>query len=46
VPGTVKTRIGIDDQDSYDDLYRFVDIVAGGGAELLLYMLGRLYYLV
>ena len=31
VPVTVKTRIGIDDQDSYDDLCRFVDIVAGGG---------------
>ncbi|MFN4088400.1 MAG: tRNA dihydrouridine(20/20a) synthase DusA [Alphaproteobacteria bacterium] len=30
-PVTVKCRIGIDDRDSYDDLRRFVDIVADAG---------------
>ncbi|WP_366656519.1 tRNA dihydrouridine(20/20a) synthase DusA [Fodinicurvata sp. EGI_FJ10296] len=33
IPVTVKTRIGIDDQDSYADLRRFVDIVAGAGCD-------------
>jgi tRNA-dihydrouridine synthase A len=33
VPVTVKTRIGIDDQDSYDDLYQFVGIVAEAGCK-------------
>lgn len=28
-PITVKHRIGVDDQDSYDELARFVDVVAG-----------------
>ena len=28
VPVTVKTRIGVDERDSYEDLYRFVSIVA------------------
>jgi tRNA-dihydrouridine synthase A len=31
VPVTVKTRIGIDDQDNYDFLRRFVDAVADAG---------------
>jgi len=31
LPITVKTRIGIDDRDSYDDLVRFVRVVADGG---------------
>ena len=30
-PVTVKCRIGIDDADGYDDLYRFVDVVAAAG---------------
>jgi tRNA-dihydrouridine synthase A len=33
IPVTVKTRIGIDDQDSYDFLRRFVDAVAAAGCE-------------
>ena len=33
VPITVKTRIGIDDQDSYEFLRTFVDTVAGAGCE-------------
>jgi tRNA-dihydrouridine synthase A len=31
LPITVKTRIGIDERDAYEDLTRFVDIVASGG---------------
>lgn len=31
VPVTVKTRIGIDDEDSYEFLRRFVDVVADAG---------------
>ena len=31
VPVTVKTRIGVDDEDSYEFLRRFVDIVADAG---------------
>jgi len=31
LPVTIKTRIGIDDQDSEEFLYRFVATVAGGG---------------
>jgi len=31
VPVTVKSRIGIDDRDSYDDLRRFIDTVADAG---------------
>ncbi|MGX2031470.1 MULTISPECIES: tRNA dihydrouridine(20/20a) synthase DusA [Methylocaldum] len=31
LPITVKTRIGIDEQDSYEDLARFVEIVSSGG---------------
>jgi tRNA-dihydrouridine synthase A len=33
VPVTVKTRIGIDDEDSYEFLQRFVETVAGAGCE-------------
>jgi tRNA-dihydrouridine synthase A len=31
VPVTVKCRIGIDDQDEYEDLDRFIETVAGAG---------------
>ena len=31
VPITVKTRLGIDDLDSYDFLYRFVEAITGAG---------------
>jgi tRNA-dihydrouridine synthase A len=31
LPVTVKTRIGIDDRDSYEELARFVEVVASGG---------------
>lgn len=31
IPVTVKTRIGIDDRDSYEHLCGFIDTVAGGG---------------
>lgn len=33
IPVTVKTRIGIDDQDSYDALQNFISIVANAGCE-------------
>lgn len=33
IPVTVKTRIGIDDQDDYEFLYRFIDTVAATGCE-------------
>ena len=33
MPVTVKTRIGIDDQDSYESLSRFVSTVAEGGCQ-------------
>ncbi len=33
IPVTVKSRIGVDDQDDYDDLKRFVDTVAAAGCE-------------
>ncbi|WP_371186815.1 tRNA dihydrouridine(20/20a) synthase DusA [Thalassotalea maritima] len=33
VPVTVKSRIGIDDQDSYEFLHQFIDIVAKAGCE-------------
>ena len=33
VPVTVKHRIGIDDQDSYEHMRRFVDIVADAGCD-------------
>jgi tRNA-dihydrouridine synthase A len=36
VPVTVKTRIGIDDQDSYDFLARLVEAIAGAGCTTLI----------
>ncbi|BDY06528.1 tRNA dihydrouridine(20/20a) synthase DusA [Ferrimonas sp. YFM] len=33
IPVTVKTRIGIDDQDSYEFLTRFVELVSAAGCE-------------
>jgi tRNA-dihydrouridine synthase A len=36
VPVTVKTRIGIDDRDSYDFLQRFVATVAGAGCSTVI----------
>jgi tRNA-dihydrouridine synthase A len=33
IPVTVKTRIGIDHQDSYEELTRFVGLVAAGGCQ-------------
>ncbi|WP_267873493.1 tRNA dihydrouridine(20/20a) synthase DusA [Ferrimonas sediminicola] len=33
IPVTVKTRIGIDDQDSYEFLTRFIELVAAAGCE-------------
>jgi tRNA-dihydrouridine synthase A len=33
LPVTVKHRIGIDDQDSYDDMVQFVTTVAGAGCD-------------
>lgn len=33
IPVTVKTRIGIDDQDQYEFLYRFVETVHGAGCD-------------
>lgn len=33
IPVTVKHRIGIDHQDSYEALHRFVEVVAGAGCE-------------
>ncbi|MDN3653770.1 tRNA dihydrouridine(20/20a) synthase DusA [Thalassotalea ponticola] len=33
VPVTVKSRIGIDDQDSYDFLHQFIDTVSDAGCE-------------
>jgi len=33
IPVTVKSRIGIDDMDEYEDLTRFIDVVAQAGCE-------------
>ncbi len=33
---TVKARIGVDDHDSYQDLYRFVDTVADAGCSIFI----------
>ncbi|WP_371379729.1 tRNA dihydrouridine(20/20a) synthase DusA [Thalassotalea aquiviva] len=33
VPITVKSRIGIDDQDSYEFLHKFIDVVGQGGCQ-------------
>jgi tRNA-dihydrouridine synthase A len=35
IPVTVKTRIGIDDRDSYDALCAFTDTVSAGGCDAL-----------
>jgi len=37
LPVTVKTRIGIDEEDSYEALCRFVEIVAAGGCEIFIF---------
>ena len=36
VPVTVKTRIGVDEQDSYDELTRFVSLLQDAGMERLI----------
>jgi tRNA-dihydrouridine synthase A len=36
IPVTVKTRIGVDDRDSYEDLARFVDCVAAAGCQVFI----------
>jgi tRNA-dihydrouridine synthase A len=36
VPVTVKCRIGVDDQDEYEDLHRFAEILVGAGLETLI----------
>jgi len=36
VPVTVKTRIGVDEQDSYDELTRFVSLLQDAGLERLI----------
>ncbi|MFT6779631.1 MAG: tRNA-dihydrouridine synthase A [Paraglaciecola sp.] len=33
IPVTVKSRIGIDDMDEYEDLTRFIDVVADSGCD-------------
>lgn len=33
IPVTVKSRIGIDDMDEYEDLTRFIDVVAASGCD-------------
>jgi tRNA-dihydrouridine synthase A len=35
VPVTVKCRIGVDDQDDYEDLHRFAETLVGAGLEVL-----------
>ena len=37
IPVTVKTRIGIDEKDSYEELHQFVKIVAEGGCEVFIF---------
>jgi len=36
IPVTVKTRIGVDEHDQYQDLYRFVECVAKAGCEVFI----------
>lgn len=36
VPVTVKCRIGVDEQDEYEDLHRFVETLVGAGLEVLI----------
>lgn len=37
IPVTVKTRIGIDEQDSYEALYHFVSTVSEGGCDVFIF---------
>ena len=36
IPVTVKHRIGVDDEDSYEHLYRFVDMVSKAGTDVFI----------
>jgi tRNA-dihydrouridine synthase A len=36
VPVTVKCRIGVDEQDEYEDLHRFAETLVGAGLEILI----------
>src|SRR4029077_7608792 len=36
VPVTVKCRIGVDDQDDYEDLHRFAETLVGAGLQTLI----------
>jgi tRNA-dihydrouridine synthase A len=36
IPVTVKTRIGIDEQDSYDELVRFVELITAAGCQTII----------
>ena len=36
IPVSVKTRIGVDDQDSYEHLYHFVETVASAGCQIFI----------
>ncbi len=36
IPVTVKSRIGIDDRDSYEELTRFIDVVAQAGCNIFI----------
>ncbi|MBS0515796.1 MAG: tRNA dihydrouridine(20/20a) synthase DusA [Proteobacteria bacterium] len=36
LPVTVKCRIGVDEQDDYEDLHRFAEILVGAGLETLI----------
>jgi len=36
IPVTVKCRIGVDEQDDYEDLHRFAEILVGAGLETLI----------
>src|SRR5215469_953009 len=36
IPVTVKCRIGVDDQDDYEDLHRFAETLIGAGLEVLI----------
>lgn len=37
IPVTVKTRIGIDDQDTYEELHRFVEVVSQAGCDVFIF---------
>src|SRR4029079_10468395 len=36
IPVTVKCRIGVDEQDEYEDLHRFAETLIGGGLQVLI----------